>query len=73
MKQQQERQSMFQKQQLLLLQTQKYTTLVKKSKIQINNSEDFVTILGIYSTNDLQITSNYNWELCISNLEKQLQ
>ena len=73
MKQQQERQSMFQKQQLLLLQTQKYTTLVKKSKIQINNSEDFVKILGIYSTNDLQITSNYNWELCILNLEKQLQ
>ena len=64
MKQQQERQSTFQKQQLLLLQTQKYTTLIKKiQNIQISNSADFVKILGIYFKNNLQITSNYNWEL----------
>ena len=41
--------------------------------IQINNPEDFVKILGICFANDLQNNSNYNWELCISNLEKQVQ
>ena len=30
----------------------------KIQNVQINNSEGFVKILGIYSTNDLQITSN---------------
>ena len=39
--------------------------------MQITYSNDFVEILGIYFTNDLQKTSA--WELCISNLEKQLQ
>ena len=41
--------------------------------IQINNPEDFVKILGICFANYLQNNSNYNWELCISNLEKQVQ
>ena len=53
---------------------QKYTTFDKKiQNIQINNPEDFVKILGIYFTNDLENTSDYNWELFISNLEKQVQ
>ena len=39
--------------------------------MQITYSNDFVKILGIYFTNDLQKTSA--WELCISNLEKQRQ
>ena len=45
----------------------------KIQNIQINSPEDFVKILGICFTNNLQSTSNYNWELCISNLEKQVQ
>ena len=53
---------------------QKYATFDKKiQNIQINNPEDFVKILGIYFTNDLENTSDYNWELFISNLEKQVQ
>ena len=35
----------------------------KIQNIQISNSADFVKILGIYFKNNLQITSNYNWEL----------
>ena len=41
--------------------------------IQINDPEEFFKTLGIYFTNDLQNTRNYNWELCISDLEKQIQ
>ena len=41
--------------------------------MQITNPNHFVKILSIYLTNDLQKTSTYDWELCISILEKQLQ
>ena len=53
---------------------QKYTIWIKKFKnAQINNPKNFVKIRGIYFTNDLQKTSTYNWELCQSHIEKQLQ
>ena len=45
----------------------------KIQNIQINNPKNFFKILGIYFSNDLQKTSAYNWELCQSLLEKQLQ
>ena len=53
---------------------QKSAILIKKIKnVQINNSKNFVKILGIYFTNDLQKASTYKWELYQSHLEKQLQ
>ena len=45
----------------------------KIENTQITNPNDFIKILGIYFTNDLQKTSTFNWELCTSILEKQLQ
>ena len=48
--------------------------LDKKNKnIQITNPNDFIKILGIYFTNDLQKTSTFNWEQCTTIFEKQLQ
>ena len=45
----------------------------KIENTQITNPNDFIKILGMYFTNDLQKTSTFNWELCTSILEKQLQ
>ena len=45
----------------------------KIQNIHINNPKNFVKILGIHFSNDLQKTITYNWELCQSLLEKQLQ
>ena len=61
-----------QEQRLSPYRMQRFIILIKKIRnIQITYSNDFVKILGIYFTSNLQKTSA--WELCISNLEKQLQ
>ena len=37
------------------------------------NPQDFVKILGIYFTKDLRTTGIYNWNICLSQIEKQTQ
>ena len=44
----------------------------KIQNIQITNPHNFIKILGIHFTNDLQQTSIYKWELCLSKLKTQL-
>ena len=44
----------------------------KIQNIQIKKLTEFVKILGIYFTNNLQETSNYNWNKCILDIEKQI-
>ena len=39
----------------------------------MNDSHDFVKILGIYFTKDLQTTGIYNWNMCLTQTEKQTQ
>ena len=43
----------------------------KIRNVHINNPKNFVKILGIYFSNDLQEIITYNWEICQSLLEKQ--
>ena len=45
----------------------------KIRNVHINNPKNFVKILGIYFSNDLQEIITYNWEICQSLLEKQWQ
>ena len=45
----------------------------KNANIKINDSEDFVKILEIYFTKDLQATGIYNWNRCLTQIEKQTQ
>ena len=45
----------------------------KIQNIKITDSEDFVKILGIYFTKDLQTTSTYNWNRCLTKIKKQIQ
>ena len=45
----------------------------KTQNIQIIQPKNFIKILGIYFTTDLQKTSNFNWEQTTKILDKQLQ
>ena len=48
--------------------------LTKKiQNVKINDSQDFVKILGIYFTKDLRTTGIYNWNICLTQIEKQTQ
>ena len=40
---------------------------------QINDSQDFVKILGIYFTKDQRRTGIYNWNICLAQIEKKTQ
>ena len=44
----------------------------KIQNIQVTDPHKFIKILGIHFTNDLQQTSIYKWELCLSKLKTQL-
>ena len=41
--------------------------------VKINDSQEFVKILGIYFTKDLRTTGIYNWNICLTQIEKQTQ
>ena len=41
--------------------------------VKINDSQDFVKILGIQFTKDLRTTGIYNWNVCLTQAEKQTQ
>ena len=41
--------------------------------IKINDSQDFVKILGNYFTKDLRRTGIYNWNIWLSQIEKQTE
>ena len=43
----------------------------KIQNIQMKKPTEFIKILGIYFTNNLQETSNYNWNKCILQVEKK--
>ena len=45
----------------------------KIQNVKINDPQDFVKILGIYFTKDLRTTGIYNWNICLSQIEKQTQ
>ena len=45
----------------------------KIQNIKITDPEDFVKILRIYFTKDLQTTSTYNWNRCLTKIKKQIQ
>ena len=48
--------------------------LTKKiQNVKINDPQDFVKILGIYFTKDLRTTGIYNWNICLTQIEKQTQ
>ena len=56
----------------LLANAKIYNLNQKIQNIQIKETTEFVKILGIYFTNNLQETSNYNWNKCILEIEKQI-
>ena len=61
------------KRKITLLANAKIYNLDKKiQNMQIKETTEFVKILGIYFTNNLQETSNYNWNKCILEIEKQI-
>ena len=45
----------------------------KIQNVKINDSQDFVKRLGIYFTKDLRTTGIYNWNICLTQSEKQAQ
>ena len=45
----------------------------KIQNVKINDPQDFVKILGIYFTKDLRTTGIYNWNICLTQIEKQTQ
>ena len=45
----------------------------KIQNVKINDSQDFVARLGIYFTKDLRTTGIYNWNICLTQSEKQAQ
>ena len=51
-------------------------SIILRKKIQnvkINDPQDFVKILGIYFTKNLRTTGIYNWNICLTQIEKQTQ
>ena len=45
----------------------------KIQNVKIIDSQDFVKILGIYFTKELRTTGIYNWNICLTQIEKQTQ
>ena len=45
----------------------------KIQNVKINDSQDFVKILVIYFTKDPGTTGIYNWNICLTQAEKQTQ
>ena len=45
----------------------------KIQNVKINDAEDFVKILGIYFIKGLQTAGIYNWNRCLTQIEKQTQ
>ena len=45
----------------------------KIQNVKINDPQDFVKILGIYFTKNLRTTGIYNWNICLTQIEKQTQ
>ena len=56
----------------LLANAKIYNLDEKIQNMQIKETTEFVKILGIYFTNNLQETSNYNWNKCTLEIEKQI-
>ena len=49
----------------------KIFTIDKKiQNVKINESQEFVKILGIYFAKDLRTTGIYNWNICLTQIEK---
>ena len=52
----------------------KSTISAKKiQNVKVNDRQDFVKILGIYFTKNLRTTGIYNWNICLTQIEKQTQ
>ena len=45
----------------------------KIQNVKINDPQDFVKILGIYFTKDLRTNGIYNWNICLTQIEKKTQ
>ena len=45
----------------------------KIQNVKINDSQDFIKVLGIYLTKDLRTTGIYDWNICLTQIEKQTQ
>ena len=50
-----------------------YNIEKKNKNVKINDLENFFKISGIYFTKDLQTTSIYNWNRCLTQIEKITQ
>ena len=44
----------------------------KMQNVKINDSKDFIKKLGIYFTKDLRKTGFYNWNIFLTQIEKQI-
>ena len=57
----------------LLANAKIYNIDKKIQNVKINDSQDFIKVLGIYFTKDLRPTGIYNWNICLTQIEKQTQ